>query len=458
MSELLAISPLDGRYKEKIKELDEYFSEYALIKYRVMIEIEWLIHLSKEPKIKEVRKISKNEASILISLYKNFSPKDAQLVKNIEKKTNHDVKAVEYFIKKKLKGSSLKDISEFTHFACTSEDINNLSYGLMIKESLNNIIIPTLNKICDEIKLKAKKYASIPMLARTHGQSASPTTVGKEFANFYSRISQQIQKLKSIEIWGKMNGAVGNFNAHIISYPEIDWISSTKQFIEKLGLKQNLFTTQIEPHSFMAEIFDNLRRINSILIDLSQDMWLYISMNYFTQKVVSSEVGSSTMPHKVNPIDFENAEGNLGMANSILNHLSTKLLISRLQRDLSDSTVLRNIGSTFGYSLLAYKSLLKGLNKIDVNINVIKTDLKNSYEILSEPIQIILKKCGIEGAYEKLKKFSRGKKLTKKDIVQFISGLNIPKDEKKKLLELTPESYIGLANYLAKNIESLINQ
>jgi len=457
MNELLAISPLDGRYIDKVKELSDYFSEYALIKYRVLVEIEWLILLSNEKKIKEIRTITKEEKQLLTSLYKNFSLKDAQAIKAIEKKTNHDVKAIEYFIKKKLYKTSLKDISEFTHFACTSEDINNLSYALMIKESLNNTIIPNLQKICDDLKLKVKKYASIPMLGRTHGQGASPTTVGKEFANFFSRIYQQIKKLKSIDILGKMNGAVGNFNAHLLSYPDVDWINLTQQFIQQLGLKQNMFTTQIEPHDFMAEIFDNIRRINSILTDLAQDMWLYISMNYFKQKIVSSEVGSSTMPHKVNPIDFENAEGNFGIANSILNHLSTKLPISRLQRDLSDSTVLRNIGSAFGYSLLACKSLLKGLGKIDINIEIIQAELDNSYEILSEPIQILLKKCGIEGAYEKLKAFARGKKLTKNEIKQFINKLKIPESEKKKLMELTPSNYIGLAAFLADNIEKLLD-
>ncbi len=452
MSTLLAISPLDGRYNNKIKDLSLYFSEYALIKYRILIEIQWLITLSKEKKIKEIRKITKKEEQFLINLYKNFTLKDAQTVKEIESKTNHDVKAVEYFLKKKLPRSSMRNLSEMIHFACTSEDINNLAYALTIKESLKNEIVPNLNKICNNLKVKAKKYASIPMLGKTHGQSASSTTVGKEFANFCFRLNRQINHLKSIILLGKMNGAVGNFNAHIISYPDIDWASLTKSFLQKLGLMQNPYTTQIEPHDFMAELFDNIKRINSILIDLARDIWSYISFNYFKQKVVSSEVGSSTMPHKVNPIDFENSEGNLGIANSMLIHLSSKLPISRLQRDLSDSTVLRNIGSTFGYSLLAYKSLLKGLDKIDVNKKVIQRDLENSFEILAEPIQIILKKCGVKNAYEKLKAFTRGKKLDKKEIKKFISNLDIPKSEKKKLENLTPSNYIGLAEYLAKNI------
>ena len=446
---LTSLSPLDGRYESKVQELQQYFSEEALIRFRVVVEIRFLIALSKEKKIKEVREFTKKEHEFLNDLSRNFSVQDAQKVKTIEKKTNHDVKAVEYFIKENLGKTSLKNVIEFVHFACTSEDINNLAYGLMLKEGIKEVIMPTLRQIYADLDDIAKVNAKLPMLARTHGQPASPTTLGKEFKVFAERIARQIWLLESQQYLGKLNGATGNFNAHLIAYPEIDWLNFSKNFVEGLGLCWNKYTVQIEPHDYMAEVLNKIILVNTILIDFSRDIWGYVSLGFFKQKLKKGEVGSSTMPHKVNPIDFENAEGNLGLANSVMNHLSKKLPVSRWQRDLTDSTVLRNLGVGFGYSLLAYKSLQKGISKLKVNQNNIQVDLNNNWEVLAEAIQTVMRKNGIKKPYEKLKELTRGKKIGQKEIQDFVNKLKLPENEKKILMKLTPETYIGLGKELA---------
>src|SRR3989339_341305 len=447
MNTLQSISPLDGRYSDKVSELSNYFSEYALIKYRVLVEIEWFIFLCNELKLDNSRILKKDEIKKLKAIYQEFEFKDAQEVKNIEKVTNHDVKAVEYFLKEKFKNLKLDNLSEFIHFACTSEDITNLAYSLMIKESLSNVINSNLEKILENLRLKANIYKKMPMLSRTHGQSATPTTLGKEFIIFISRIERQIKNTK-IEFLGKINGAVGNYNAHLSAYPKIDWIKASEKFIKSLSLTPNFYTTQIESHDFIAEIFHYFQRINTVLLDMCRDIWTYVSLDYFKQKLKEGEVGSSTMPHKVNPIDFENAEGNLGLANAIFQHLAEKLPISRMQRDLTDSTVLRNTGVAFAYSLIAYKSILKGLSKLDVNEKKMLIDLDNNWEILAEPIQTVMRKYKVEKPYEKLKELTRGKKLDNKAISDFISKLEIPAAAKKNLLNLTPAKYVGLAEKL----------
>ena len=408
-SALNALSTIDGRYSAQADNLRPFFSEFGLIKNRVKIEILWLILLGDDDEIKEIPKFSKKTKQQLDLIIQHFSLENAESIKIIEKDTNHDVKAVEYWLKDNLKSNSeIQAVSEFIHFACTSEDINNLSYALMLKEGMEQVIIPSIKMLEKNLSDKAKLYSSIPMLAKTHGQTASPTTLGKEFANVSCRISRQIVALATQDYLGKMNGAVGNYNAHYSAYPNKDWHNFSKVFIESLGLKQNAYTTQIEPHDFMAEIFHSVIRVNSILIDLNRDLWSYISNSYFTQKTLKNEVGSSTMPHKVNPIDFENSEGNLGLANALLTHLSEKLPLSRWQRDLTDSTVLRNIGLALGYSLVAYKSCLKGLDKIEVNQEKINIDLDSAWEILAEPIQTVMRKNGISNPYEKLKELTRG--------------------------------------------------
>src|SRR6056300_1317172 len=451
---LLNISPLDGRYAKQIDSLRNHLSEFALIKTRVEIEILWLTSLGDNPKIKEVKKFNASVQKKLRSVIEKFSEKDAAEIKQIESITNHDVKAVEYWLKKTLKKH--KDVVpylEFIHFACTSEDINNLSYSLMTKRAVNENTLPGLSEIYAKIQSYAKQYAAIAILARTHGQSASPTTMGKEFANVAARLKRQINQLAKQEYLGKINGAVGNFNAHIVAYPEVNWEQHSKDFIKSLGLIYNPMTTQIEPHDFLSEIFNAIARINSILIDFNRDLWGYISLGYFKQKLKKNEVGSSTMPHKVNPIDFENAEGNLGLSNSILNHLSEKLPISRWQRDLSDSTVLRNIGVGFGYQLLAINSCMKGLKKLEINLATIANDLNNSWEVLAEPIQTVMRRYGIEKPYEKLKELTRGNKNMDQETLQsFISSLDIPEKAKNSLLNLTPEKYTGIAAKLAKKI------
>lgn len=455
MNEALnAVSPLDGRYAKHIDPLRPIFSEYGLIKKRVHIEIEWLVALSLDPELKEIPRFNQTTQKKLKTAANKFSLKDAQAVKTIEQTTNHDVKAIEYWLKKTFKNDkSVMKVSEFIHFACTSEDINNLAYALMLKEGIENVILPKIEAIKNDLKGFAKQYADVALLARTHGQTASPTTLGKEFANVAYRLERQIKSLKTQPILGKINGAVGNFNAHLIAYPKKDWNKFSQKFIKALGLSYNEYTTQIEPHDFAAEIFNNLSLINTILIDLNRDIWSYISIGYFKQRMKKNEVGSSTMPHKVNPIDFENSEGNLGLANAILRHLSEKLPISRWQRDLTDSTVLRNIGVAFGYSLIAYQSLGRGLGKLQVNQVRINEDLDNAWEVLAEPIQTIMRKRGIANPYEKLKELTRGNQnIDRVSLHQFINTLELPMQDKKTLLNLSPQSYIGLAAKLAKKI------
>jgi len=455
MNEALnAVSPLDGRYAKHIDPLRPIFSEYGLIKKRVHIEIEWLVALSLDPELKEIPRFNQTTQKKLKTAAHKFSLKDAQAVKTIEQTTNHDVKAIEYWLKKTFKNDkSVMKVSEFIHFACTSEDINNLAYALMLKEGIENVILPKIEAIKNDLKGFAKQYADVALLARTHGQTASPTTLGKEFANVAYRLERQIKSLKTQPILGKINGAVGNFNAHLIAYPKKDWNKFSQKFIKALGLSYNEYTTQIEPHDFAAEIFNNLSLINTILIDLNRDIWSYISIGYFKQRMKKNEVGSSTMPHKVNPIDFENSEGNLGLANAILRHLSEKLPISRWQRDLTDSTVLRNIGVAFGYSLIAYQSLGRGLGKLQVNQVRINEDLDDAWEVLAEPIQTIMRKRGIVNPYEKLKELTRGNQnIDRVSLHQFINTLELPMQDKKTLLDLTPQSYIGLAAKLAKKI------
>lgn len=446
---LLAISPLDGRYREKVRQLENYFSEYALIRFRLLIELEWFIFLCNEVKLQGTRPLTQAEIRNLRSLSTDFEVIDARRVKEFERQTNHDVKAIEYFIKEHLKAyPKIALMNEFIHFGCTSEDINNLAYSLLLKDFGTKEFMPILSGLVMELFSLAKKYKAVPMLSRTHGQAASPSTVGKELINFVARLEKQMESLKNIERTGKFNGAVGNFNAHHVAYPKVDWIGVSHRFITYLGLTPNHYTTQIEPHDALAERFDTISRINTILLDLARDIWLYISMDFFKQKLKAGEVGSSTMPHKVNPIDFENAEGNLGLANAVFRHLAEKLPISRLQRDLSDSTVMRNIGVAFGHSLLAYKSLLTGFHKIEVNEVHLNLHLEAHWEVLTEAIQTVLRKYKIPQAYERLKIMSRGKKLTDREIRAFIRQLKIPKDDKNELLKLTPSTYTGLAEKL----------
>ena len=448
---ITSISPIDGRYSRQTESLKPVFSEFGLIKNRVKVEILWLIALSNDKEIKELPKFSKQALKYLNNLFLDFSEKDAKAVKEIESKTNHDVKAVEYWLRNQLKKKKLNKVNEFIHFSLTSEDVNNLAYALMLKEGLSTIIVPSIKKISTILKANSKKFAALPMLSRTHGQTASPTTLGKEFGNINSRIERQITQLKNQEILGKINGAVGNFNAHVSAYPKKNWPAFSKNFISSLKLTYNPMTTQIEPHDFIAEIFQNVSRINTILIDLNRDIWGYISLGYFKQKIIKGEIGSSTMPHKVNPIDFENSEGNLGLSNAVLNHLAEKLPLSRWQRDLTDSTVLRNIGVGFSYGLIAYNSCIKGLNKLEVNKSIINEELNQSWEVLAEPIQTVMRKNGIENSYEKLKDITRGKgKISADQIHHFIRNLKISKKDKAYLLELTPQSYIGVAQQLAK--------
>jgi len=449
---ITAISPIDGRYASKVSELTDCFSEYALIRNRVKVEVHWLMALCAEPGIPECRELTREEAVILEGIAALFNAADAEKVKSIERVTNHDVKAVEYFLKEKISGTSLEDLSEFLHFACTSEDINNLSHALMLKDGLA-ALLPLQQEIIDRLKGFAHKWKAVPMLAHTHGQPASPTTIGKEMAVFADRLARQKAKIEAVEILGKLNGAVGNFNAHVSAYPDVDWPALAKRVIEdKLGLKQNLFTTQIEPHDYMAELFDAVSRFNTVLIDLDRDIWTYISMAHFSQKTTNEKIGSSTMPHKVNPIDFENSEGNLGLANAIFGHLSAKLPISRLQRDLSDSTVLRNMGVAFAYSMVAYRSTLKGLVKLELNEQNLAADLDAAWEVLAEPIQTVMRKAGIEKPYEKLKELTRGRNINKETIREFIQSLKLPESDKKRLLELTPASYLGLAESIVDEL------
>ncbi len=448
---ITAISPIDGRYASKVAELTECFSEYALVRNRVRVEVLWLMALCAEAGIPECRALTGEEKTLLMGIVEDFTPQEAEKVKEIERTTNHDVKAVEYYLKQKIAGTSLEELSEFLHFACTSEDINNLSHALMLKDGLA-AVLPHQQAMIDQLKAFSKAWKAVPMLARTHGQTASPTTIGKELAVFADRLARQKEKTEAVEILGKLNGAVGNFNAHLSAYPDVDWPALAKGVIEKeLGLKQNLFTTQIEPHDYMAEMFDAVSRFNTILTDINRDIWTYISMAYFGQKTVKGEVGSSTMPHKVNPIDFENSEGNLGLANAIFGHLSAKLPISRLQRDLTDSTVLRNMGVGFGYSVIAYLSTLKGFSKLKLNEHNLEADLDNAWEVLAEPVQTVMRKAGIEKPYEKLKDLTRGQDgITKETIREFVQGLELEDADKKRLLEMTPATYTGMAEKIAE--------
>lgn len=448
---LFSVSPLDGRYNQAIEEFREVTSEYGLIKYRVIVEIKWFIHLSKISKIKELPKLNIKDTRYLIDLIDNFSLKDAQRIKTIESKTNHDVKAVEYFLKEKFKKSKKLDkYAEFIHFACTSEDINNLSYALMIKDA-SKITHSNIKQVQNKIRSFAKKFAKHSMLSRTHGQNASPTTMGKEFSNFSHRINKLQIEIDRHKMVGKINGAVGNYNAHHVAYPDINWEKVARDFVKGLNLDFNSHTTQVEPKDTIAILLSDYVKLNNILIDLSRDIWGYISLGYFKQRLKEGEVGSSTMPHKVNPIDFENAEGNLGMANANLNHISNTVTISRWQRDLTDSTIMRNIGTCFGYMNIALSSLQKGLNKLELNDQRLKEDLSNSWEVLTEAIQTIIRKNNIPNGYELMKKLSRGKDIDKKNLVEFINTMDVPSEDRKRLLQLTPQSYIGYAEKLSKD-------
>jgi len=450
-SPLTNISPVDGRYANKTESLQSIGSEYGLIKYRVIVEIAWLKQLAERPDIAELPFISDQANKFLDDIIVNFSPEEATRVKEIEATTNHDVKAVEYYLKEKIShNEELHEATEFIHFACTSEDINNLAYGLMLRDMRDHVMIPSIKNILDEINKRAKHYADISILSRTHGQPASPSTMGKEFANVYARVNSQFSTFRAVDILGKMNGAVGNYNAHLIAYPFVDWESLSAQMIASLGLTSNPYTTQIEPHDYIAEYADALCRINTVLIDFSRDVWAYISIEYFKQKVVKDEVGSSTMPHKVNPIDFENAEGNLGIANTMLKHFSAKLPISRWQRDLSDSTVLRNLGVAIAHCEIAYQSILKGMSKLEINVDQLDIDLNKNVEVLAEPIQTVMRKNKVSGAYEKLKELTRGQKLDVEKLETFISSLDLPDEDKSQLQKLTASNYVGIASKLAK--------
>lgn len=446
LSELTAISPIDGRYGNKTTDLRAIFSEFGLIHHRVLVEVRWLQMLAAEPGIEEVPTLSEHANNLLNDIVEKFSVEDAQRVKNIERTTNHDVKAVEYFLKEKIAGNNeLEAISEFIHFACTSEDINNLAYGLMLREARTQAVLPMMDDVIKAISDLAHKYAEMPMLSRTHGQPASPTTLGKEMANVAFRLKRQREQVVMVPMLGKINGAVGNYNAHLSAYPDLDWQSMASKFVTGLGLDWNPYTTQIEPHDYVAEFFDAVARFNTIIIDFCRDVWAYISVGYFKQRTIAGEVGSSTMPHKVNPIDFENAEGNLGVANAILDHLAAKLPISRWQRDLTDSTVLRNLGVGLAHGSIAYQSCLKGISKLEANPDRMGEDLNQCWEVLAEPIQTVMRRYDIEKPYEKLKELTRGKGIDQDSLKAFINNLEIPEQEKERLLALTPAAYIGNA-------------
>ncbi len=453
LNELSAISPVDGRYGGKTSALRPLFSEFGLIHHRVLVEVRWLQALAQDAGIAEVPGFSAAATKQLDTIVSEFSLADAMRVKEIERTTNHDVKAVEYCLKEKITGNAeLEAVKEFIHFACTSEDINNLAYALMVKTGRDQVMLPAMDEIIKKLRTLAIELAAQPMLSRTHGQTASPTTVGKEIANVAHRLQHQREMFAQVEILGKINGAVGNYNAHYCAYPDIDWPKFAQNFIESIGLKMNPYTIQIEPHDYLAELFDAMNRFNTILIDLSRDLWAYISLGYFKQKTIAGEVGSSTMPHKVNPIDFENAEGNLGIANALNGHLAAKLPISRWQRDLTDSTVLRTLGVGFGHSLIACQSLMRGLNKLEVNAAELNADLESSWEVLAEPIQTVMRRYGIANPYEKLKAVTRGKTITREDMHCFIKTLELPKDVITRLLKLTPQNYIGNAEQQARDI------
>lgn len=453
LSATTALTPLDGRYGGKTAELRPIFSEFGLIKYRCLVEVRWLQALAQEPNIAEVPAFSDSAVAALEDIIQNFSVADAEVVKSIEATTNHDVKAVEYFLKQRCESvPELHKVSEFLHFACTSEDINNLSYALMLLDARDQVVVPTFKTVIDAISQLASDYAEIPMLARTHGQPASPTTLGKEMRNVVARLEGQLRRIEQVDVLGKINGATGNYNAHTVAYPEVDWEQFSNRFVVSLGLTWNPLTTQIEPHDYMAEMFHAVMRFNTILLDFDRDIWSYISIGYFKQKVVAGEVGSSTMPHKVNPIDFENSEGNLGLANAVFDHLANKLPISRWQRDLTDSTVLRNIGVGFGYTVLACSATLKGIGKLAVNEAALRADLEQNWAVLGEAIQTVMRRYDIPEPYEKLKALTRGKDgIDQAALVEFIAKLDVPQSVKDELSKLTPASYIGLAAKLARS-------
>ncbi|MDC4372486.1 adenylosuccinate lyase [Acinetobacter baumannii] len=461
MNALTALSPLDGRYASKCDALRPFLSEFGLIHARVTVEVRWLQALSNRPEIVEVAPFSAETNAALDAIVSNFSEEDANRIKEIERTTNHDVKAVEYFLKEKIAGiAELQNAGEFIHFACTSEDINNLSHALMLKNG-REVLVSSMKQILNAISALATTHAEQPMLSRTHGQTASPTTLGKEMANVAYRLARQIKQFENVELLGKINGAVGNYNAHLSAYPNVDWPAHSQAFVESLGLTFNPYTTQIEPHDYMAELFDALRRFNTILIDFNRDVWGYISLGYFKQKLKEGEVGSSTMPHKVNPIDFENSEGNLGIANTVLAHLGEKLPISRWQRDLTDSTVLRNMGVGFAQSLIAFDACLKGIGKLELNANRLNEDLDQAQEVLAEPIQTVMRRYNVEKPYEKLKALTRGQAMTRDMMVDFVNGnelAQVPSEERARLAELTPATYTGNAAEQAKQINELISK
>ena len=446
LSSISALSPVDGRYGSKTAALRPYFSEFGLIYNRVLVEVRWLQRLAEHPQIGEVAPLSDEANALLERLINNFDEAAAQRVKNIESTTNHDVKAVEYYIKEQFKDNAeLQAINEYVHFACTSEDINNLSHGLMLKQGLEQVMVPEMTEVLAQIKHLAHSHQNQPMLSRTHGQTASPSTMGKEMANVAARLERQLKQIKQMEFLGKINGAVGNYNAHYTAYPEIDWQANAQVFVESLGLTWNPYTTQIEPHDYIAELFDAIARFNTILLDFDRDIWGYISMGFFKQRTIAGEIGSSTMPHKVNPIDFENSEGNLGIANALLQHLASKLPVSRWQRDLTDSTVLRNLGVGLAHSLIAYQATLKGISKLELNAARLDADLDNAWEVLAEPIQTVMRRYAIEEPYEKLKALTRGKTINAAIMADFIDSLDLPQSVKDELKTLTPANYIGNA-------------
>lgn len=445
-STLTALSPVDGRYANKVEALRPIFSEYGLIKFRVTVEVRWLQMLAAEQGISEVPELSDAANKVLNDIIENFDVEDAERVKTIERTTNHDVKAVEYLLKEKVaEHAELAKVSEFIHFACTSEDINNLSHGLMLATARDDVLVPVMQEIVDTVTAKAKEYKSVAMMARTHGQPATPTTMGKEFANVAVRLRRQLEHVKSVRLMGKINGAVGNYNAHLAAYPNVDWHRLSERFVTSLGLDWNAYTTQIEPHDYVAELFDAVARFNTVLIDFDRDVWGYIALNHFKQKTIAGEVGSSTMPHKVNPIDFENSEGNLGIANAVMAHLAQKLPISRWQRDLTDSTVLRNLGVGIAHAVIAYHASLKGLSKLEVNSDVLAKELDANWELLAEPVQTVMRRYGIEKPYEKLKELTRGKRITPQDLARFIDALELPEAAKQEMKALSPATYIGRA-------------
>ncbi|MCM2132059.1 adenylosuccinate lyase [Larsenimonas rhizosphaerae] len=451
LSSLTALSPIDGRYGSKTSDLREHFSEFGLIKARVIVEVRWLERLADHPGIEELGALSDDARAFLNRLIADFGEQDAARIKDIERTTNHDVKAIEYYLKERLSHhDELNAISEFVHFACTSEDINNLSHGLMLRSGLNDVLLPAMRDVVEQVVALAHQHADQPMLSRTHGQTASPTTLGKEMANVAARLRRQLRQIESTEILGKINGAVGNYNAHLATYPNVDWADNAQTFVESLGLTFNPYTTQIEPHDYIAELFDSVCRFNTILIDFDRDVWGYISLGYFKQRTVEGEIGSSTMPHKVNPIDFENSEGNLGLANAILGHLAQKLPISRWQRDLTDSTVLRNLGVGLAHGLIAYQASIKGISKLEANPTRLMDDLDNSWEVLAEPIQTVMRRYGIEKPYEKLKELTRGKRIDQVGFAAFIDTLALPDAVKADLKAMSPASYIGNASAQAR--------